>query len=130
VLLQSHFLLLPTAGENFGYVILEALAAGRPTLISDQTPWRGLSAQSAGWDLPLANRELWQEVIRKCVDMDQEQYKVLARGARRFAEAWLKSTPYREHALDLFREALKRGPDGDTTWKKEGELKDESAAAG
>ena len=37
---EYHFQILPTLGENFGYVILEALAGGCPVLISDQTPWR------------------------------------------------------------------------------------------
>ena len=41
--MASHDLFfLPTLGENFGHVIFEALAAGCPILISDQTPWRNL----------------------------------------------------------------------------------------
>lgn len=45
----------PTRGENFGHVIDEALAAGTPVLLSDQTPWRGLAASGVGQDLPLEN---------------------------------------------------------------------------
>jgi glycosyltransferase involved in cell wall biosynthesis len=44
---------LPTRGENFGHVIYEALSAGVPVLISDRTPWTGLEAAGAGWNLPL-----------------------------------------------------------------------------
>jgi len=43
----------PTAGENYGHVIAEALQAGTPVLLSDQTPWRQLEADGLGWDLPL-----------------------------------------------------------------------------
>ena len=50
---RSDLFLLPTGGENFGHAIFEALSCGVPALISDQTPWRGLAAQRAGWDLPL-----------------------------------------------------------------------------
>lgn len=53
-LFAAHDLLfLPTQGENHGYVVLEALSAGCPVLISDRTPWRGLQARGVGADLPL-----------------------------------------------------------------------------
>gem|GEM_PF-203416 len=48
-----HALFMPTRGENFGHVILESLSAGRPVLISDQTPWRGLEKEKCGWDISL-----------------------------------------------------------------------------
>ena len=62
--------LLPTANENFGFVILEALLAGCPVLISDQTPWRDLSAKGIGWDLPLAQPDLMLATLQHCVAMD------------------------------------------------------------
>ncbi|MGZ5134941.1 MAG: glycosyltransferase family 4 protein, partial [Flavitalea sp.] len=43
-----HVFCLPTKGENFGHAIFEALAAGRPVIISDQTPWRNLTRHNAG----------------------------------------------------------------------------------
>ena len=33
------FSVFPTRGENFGHVIPEALSAGTPILLSDQTHW-------------------------------------------------------------------------------------------
>jgi glycosyltransferase involved in cell wall biosynthesis len=51
--LSNHDLfLLPTRGENYGHVIHEALQAGLPALISDQTPWRDLNARGVGWTEP------------------------------------------------------------------------------
>ncbi|MDP4251717.1 MAG: glycosyltransferase family 4 protein, partial [Bacteroidota bacterium] len=52
-LASNHVFVLPTLGENFGYAIYEAFCAGRPVLISDKTPWRGLQDQQVGWDIPL-----------------------------------------------------------------------------
>ena len=52
---SSDLFFLPTAGENFGHAIQEALAAGCPVLISDRTPWRDLAAKGVGWDLPLSD---------------------------------------------------------------------------
>jgi glycosyltransferase involved in cell wall biosynthesis len=48
---------LPTRGENYGHVIAEAVSAGTPVLLSDQTPWRNLHNEGVGWDLPLENGE-------------------------------------------------------------------------
>ena len=46
---------LPTRGENYGHVIVEALSAGTPVLISDRTPWKNLADERLGWDLSLEN---------------------------------------------------------------------------
>lgn len=74
VLTENHLFLFPTLGENFGHVIHEAIFAGRPVLISDQTPWRNLEQEGAGWDLPLNDPSGFSAVIQKCVDMDSEDY--------------------------------------------------------
>ena len=55
----------PTLGENYGHVIYEALDSGCPVLISDQTPWRGLSEVGAGWDLPLDKPDLFRQACKR-----------------------------------------------------------------
>jgi glycosyltransferase involved in cell wall biosynthesis len=62
--------LFPTHGENFGHVISEALVAGCPPLISNQTPWRDLELEGVGWDISLTQPEKFTEVLQRCVDMD------------------------------------------------------------
>jgi len=106
VFVEYHFLLLPTLGENFGYVIIEALAAGCPVLTSDQTPWRELSRRQAGWGLPLGDRAQWREAIQRCVDMDHETYQRFASGARSYFEDWVSSSSYRQSSIELFQKAL------------------------
>lgn len=44
---------VPSCGENFGHVFMEALSAGVPILVSDRTPWRDLEKQNLGWDISL-----------------------------------------------------------------------------
>lgn len=64
--LSKHDLfLLPTLGENYGHVLVEAWMAGLPVLVSDQTPWRGLESKGIGWDLPLDRPDLFAKVIDK-----------------------------------------------------------------
>jgi glycosyltransferase involved in cell wall biosynthesis len=74
--------LLPTRSENFGHAIQEALAAGVPALISDQTPWRGLKQAGAGWDLPLDEAAFATALQEFCATSHEERL-----GMRRAARA-------------------------------------------
>jgi glycosyltransferase involved in cell wall biosynthesis len=76
--------LFPTHGENFGHVIIEALVAGCPILISDQTPWRGLQNLGVGWDLPLDRPERFTAVLQQCVDMGKDDMRALSQRARAY----------------------------------------------
>jgi glycosyltransferase involved in cell wall biosynthesis len=70
--------LFPTFGENYGHVISEALLAGCPVLISDQTPWRNLEADGVGWDIPLKETERFRSVLQQCVNGDDEWHAALS----------------------------------------------------
>ena len=48
----ASLFLLPSHSENFGLVIVEALAAHVPALVTDTTPWSGLAAEGCGWCVP------------------------------------------------------------------------------
>jgi len=82
VLWEHDLFFLPTLGENFGHVILEALCVGCPILISDQTPWRDLEEKGVGCDLPFDRQELFREILQKCVDMNNEEYVKWSERAR------------------------------------------------
>lgn len=68
------FFFMPTKGENYGHVIAEALCAGLPLVISDQTPWRNLKALGIGWDLPLNNSEAFSTVIENLSKMPVDEH--------------------------------------------------------
>jgi len=72
-----HIFALPTLGENFGHAILEALSAGVGVLISDQTPWQGLEARGAGWNLPLDDPGAWEAVLQQCCDMTDREFQTM-----------------------------------------------------
>jgi len=84
---QHHLFVLPTFGENFGHAIFESFTAGRPVLISDQTPWQQLEQQYAGWDIPLQNLRAFIETIEKVAQMNNNQFEQWTRGAWSYAEA-------------------------------------------
>jgi glycosyltransferase involved in cell wall biosynthesis len=103
-----HFLLLPTWGENFGHVILEALRVGTPVVIGDGTPWRGLEGARAGWDVP-PGEETVRPVLRRCVRMDGPEYAAWSEGARSFARGAVRAGEARLLQLELFRAAAAGG---------------------
>lgn len=112
--LSAHdVLFLPTLNENFGHAILESLDAGTPVLISDRTPWRGLEAGRAGWDLSLSSSARFVEVLEHLVAMGDAEFSAWSRGARAFAQRWFDSDTAAEGYRTLLRSALEAtGPSG------------------
>lgn len=78
IMQQYHALLLPTKTENFGHIIVEAMQAGLPPIISDQTPWLNLEENRAGWSLDLGNEEAFLEAVETLYAMDREAYTNLS----------------------------------------------------
>jgi glycosyltransferase involved in cell wall biosynthesis len=71
---------LPTRGENYGHVILEALSVGTPVLIADTTPWQDLAKVNVGWELPLDGPRLFAEKIEHMARLPPcEQIQMRAR---------------------------------------------------
>jgi glycosyltransferase involved in cell wall biosynthesis len=103
---EYHFFLFPTMSENFGHVIVESLSAGCPVIISDQTPWLDLERKRIGWDLPLRDRQRWQQILQYCVDMDAEAYRELSRRSVEFVREWISSSTIRDDNICLFRRAV------------------------
>lgn len=103
VLAESHALFMPSAGENFGHTMLEALTAGRPLLISDRTPWRNLQADHAGWDLPLEHPDAFTGAVERLCAMDQAEYDVWSAGAAARGTCYLADAAPMEASLKLFK---------------------------
>ena len=82
---DSDFMVLPTVGENFGHAIFEALSLGIPVLISDQTYWRDLEKDRAGWDLNLSQPDQFRAVLERMGQMSVEEYQMWQTGAHRRA---------------------------------------------
>jgi glycosyltransferase involved in cell wall biosynthesis len=99
--------LLPTKGENFGHVINEALLSGCPVLISDATPWKGLSQKQVGWNVPLSDRETFVEKLQWCVNVDEQNFRLLRTKAREYALELARSGESVQRSRRLFERALR-----------------------
>lgn len=92
----------PTKGENYGHVVVEALCAGLPVLISDTTPWRNLQTKGIGWDLPLSDPGQFVECIHQAFSMSAAEY----REYRAHVLAWAKKKFADQKAVDVNRKML------------------------
>lgn len=102
IITQHHIFALPTQGENFGHAIFESLAAGKPVLISDQTPWRNLSSLHAGWDLSLKQPEQFTIALQQAVLFDQTEYDTLSQGAWQFVRQFVQQSELQKTYNNIF----------------------------
>jgi glycosyltransferase involved in cell wall biosynthesis len=111
-LVNSHFFILPTLSENFGYVFLEAMAAGCPIVISDRTIWSNVEEAGAGAVLPLDDHAAWTAKIREFISLGHDDYEKTSTEARKFALDWLSNPSVEEATANIFRLALENGSKG------------------
>ena len=98
LIIANHLSVLLTEGENFGHSIFESLLAGRPVLISDQTPWQLLYENRLGWEVPLTNVGLIQEKLAQAIQWNQQDFDIFSRASWQFANTFInnrdKLAPY------------------------------------
>lgn len=99
---EHHVFVLPTEGENFGHAIFEALSYGKPVIISDQTPWRGLLEKKAGWDIALGEDQRFIEAIRTASSWNEEEINKWSYNAWSIASAYAKDENVKKLYLQLF----------------------------
>ena len=102
IMSSHHIFALPTLGENFGHVILEASDAGLGLLISDRTPWHGLSEIGAGWEIPLEQPTEWEAALQQCVDMENSVFERMSTSARALRQSLFDLPAARRDTLALF----------------------------
>lgn len=104
--LRGHdALFLPTRGENFGHVIVEALSAGCAVLISDRTPWKDLEAAGCGWALPLEDPGAFARRIDELARLGREEWRGLSGQAVTYAARVTRDAAAVEQSLQMFRNA-------------------------
>ena len=78
---QSRLFALPSHSENFGVVVLEALAAGTPCIVTKGTPWAQLPEHRCGWWVEDTIPAL-RDALEKALALSEEQYADYSQNAR------------------------------------------------
>lgn len=95
----------PSRGENFGHVIFEALRAGTPVMVSDQTPWKQ-DVNGAVTVIPLIDFQAWVARLNIAAYRSQEEKLGLRYAARAYAEKFAAETAILEKNVSMFRTVL------------------------
>lgn len=105
---QHDLFLFPTRGENYGHVIHEALGAGLPVLISDQTPWGDVAARRVGWVHPLSDIDAFAFAIDDYASWPSERVAEMKSRAMAYAQERAVNREVLEANLSLFDAAVGR----------------------
>ncbi|MFI3327055.1 MAG: glycosyltransferase [Clostridia bacterium] len=97
---NHHVFLFPTLGENYGHVIQEALSAGCPCILSDQTPWKNLEENDVGFVCELSDENKFIKAIEYYAKMNEQEFNKVAQSALDYAitnsNDKVKNTGYRK----------------------------------
>ena len=101
---QARHWPLPTAHENFGHVVPEALARACPVLLPDTTPWTPVLADGGGWVVPSREPGDWATAISEIARADGSQRLQARRRAAQAYDRWAAVRPTAS-VFDLLEEA-------------------------
>ena len=82
---SADLFVLPTHSENFGSVVIEALAREVPVICSQGAPWKELETYECGWWPEDSVNEL-QSVLMKSMSLTDEERKEMGKRGRKLVE--------------------------------------------
>lgn len=85
LLAQAHFLIMPSHTENFGNVVVEALAQRTPVVASIGTPWGILEEANAGFWIDNSSKSI-AVILDYILNLSEESYRIKADNALKLAQ--------------------------------------------
>ncbi len=103
---KYHFLFRPSVSENFGHSIIEALASGRPVIISNTNPWTGINESGCGWRLPLSIEKM-KEALTAAIKMPDDRYQQMCFNALKYASEKMDPQRIKNQYIQMFINIVK-----------------------
>jgi len=102
VIMNYHYLFLPTLNENFGHSIAESLKSACPVIISKHTPWTSVNEKECGLAVDLHHKTELKKALESMVEMENEDYKRISENCIKFIEQNTNSVSEIEAYKNLF----------------------------
>jgi len=94
--------LFPTLSENYGHVIVEAMLAGCPMILSkNTTPWDDIHG-NGGFVLDLNDKKNFIRTLNEIAEMDNLQYEILRKKIDDYAKNKLKTGQLKQEYICMF----------------------------
>ena len=100
-------LVLPNFTENFGAVVVDALAHGKPVIASRFTPWHELETEGCGWWVENSPESLAEALVRAVRTPLAARAEMGSRG-RRLVAARYSWSAVAQRMLEGYRKVLKQ----------------------
>lgn len=100
---------LPTFSENFGIVITEALACGKPVITTRGTPWKELSKHHAGWWIDIGIEPL-ARALKEAISLSESERQIMGRNGRKLVEQKYSIDTVAQQMITLYEWILGKGP--------------------
>lgn len=91
-LANSDVFVFPTAGENFGHVIAEALSTSCPVIVSDNTPWSAILREGGGVVVGDDRPASYAEAVTRFIDGGEDGWADESRAAGTAFDRWQRDT--------------------------------------
>lgn len=105
---QADLFVLPTYSENFGMVVVEALACGVPVITTKGTPWEELNTHHAGWWIDIGVQPL-VKALDEALNLPEEQRKQMGRNGRELVEEKYSIEAVAAKMIQLYKWILSEG---------------------
>lgn len=103
---EYDLLFFPTLNENYGHVIVEAIVAGCPALISKgTTPWDDYDG-NGGFCCDLDKPDEFVKVLEKIQKMDNDEFQELVEKNRAYAKRRFDNSNLCHQYIDMFKKII------------------------
>jgi glycosyltransferase involved in cell wall biosynthesis len=104
-LVPYDVMVMPTAGENFGHVIAEALSVSCPVLCTPTTPWGDVITDGGGRIVQDRSVESWANALNEYANAPSEELMNRRRKATQAYEMWSAQAGH-VHIFDLLDDEM------------------------